>query len=129
MLLKTLSLVALGGAAGSMLRYLAVAGAARLWPHALLPWGTLLVNLTGSLGIGLLYVLLVERHGVAVEWRALLMTGLLGGFTTFSTFALESASLWESGAIPGSLAYMLLSLLSCVLGVVLALALGRALFL
>lgn len=129
MLLKTLSLVALGGAAGSALRYLVVYGAARCWPQALLPWGTLLVNLLGSLAIGLLYVLLVERHGVADAWRALLMTGLLGGFTTFSTFALESASLWEAGSLGTALVYMLVSLVSCVLGVVLALALGRTLFL
>src|SRR5690606_14527763 len=87
---RTSSLVTLGGAAGSMLRYLAVLGAARLWPQALLPWGTLLVNLGGSLAIGLLYVLLVEGHGVPAEWRALLLTGVVGGFTTFSAFALES---------------------------------------
>lgn len=129
MLLKTLSLVALGGAAGSMLRYLAVLGAARLWPQALLPWGTLLVNLVGSLAIGLLYVLLVERHGVPAEWRALLLTGLLGGFTTFSAFALESASLWQAGSGGVALVYMLASLAGCVAGAALALTLGRALLL
>ncbi|GAB3307740.1 fluoride efflux transporter FluC [Haliea atlantica] len=129
MLLNTLSLVALGGAMGSALRYLVVYAAARCWPQAQLPWGTLLVNLLGSIAIGLLYVLLVERHGGSPAWRALLMTGLLGGFTTFSTFALESASLWEAGSLATALAYMLASLVSCVLGVVLALALGRTLLL
>lgn len=82
-------LVAAGGAVGSVLRYLV-----SLWSvHAFgtgFPWGTLAVNVAGSAAIGLCAGL-----GVAGPWRLLLVTGVLGGFTTFSAFSLEAALLWE----------------------------------
>ncbi|MBD0273539.1 MAG: CrcB family protein [Acetobacteraceae bacterium] len=82
-------LVGLGGAAGSILRYLVSAAA-----HAALgvgfPWGTLAVNAIGSAAIGALASLGLQHHE-----RLLLVTGLLGGFTTFSAFSLETALLWQ----------------------------------
>ena len=82
-------LVAAGGALGSVLRYaVSVLMAASL--GAGFPWGTLAVNVLGSTAIGALAAL-----GVEGGWRLLLVTGLLGGFTTFSAFSLETALLWE----------------------------------
>jgi fluoride exporter len=84
-----LLLVASGGAVGSVLRYLLSMQAA-LHLGAGFPWGTLAVNVIGSAAIGLLGGL-----GLDGEWRLLLVTGLLGGFTTFSAFSLETGLLWE----------------------------------
>jgi CrcB protein len=82
-------LVAAGGALGSVLRYaVSVLMVASL--GASFPWGTLAVNVLGSTAIGAMAAL-----GVEGGWRLLLVTGLLGGFTTFSAFSLETALLWE----------------------------------
>lgn len=82
-------LVALGGALGSVARYL-VSVAAVEWIGVGFPWGTLAVNVLGSAAIGACGAL-----GVAGEWRLLIVTGMLGGFTTFSSFSLETGVLWE----------------------------------
>ncbi|MGI9128784.1 MAG: fluoride efflux transporter CrcB [Roseomonas sp.] len=85
----SLLLVALGGATGSVLRY-AISHAGVMLFGAGFPWGTLAVNIIGSALIGVLGAL-----GIAGEARLLLVTGLLGGFTTFSAFSLETGLLWE----------------------------------
>jgi CrcB protein len=82
-------LVALGGAAGSVLRYM-VSTLAVEWFGGQFPWGTLAVNVVGSAAIGL-----AGGAGLAGEWRLLLVTGVLGGFTTFSAFSLETGLLFE----------------------------------
>ena len=87
-----LVLVAAGGAVGSVLRYLVSVLAVELLGTAF-PWGTLAVNVLGSLAIGVLGGL-----GVQGEMRLLLVTGLLGGFTTFSAFSLETGLLAERHA-------------------------------
>ncbi len=117
--------VALGGAAGAAARFGVAQWAAARWGWAF-PWGTLAVNLTGSLAIGLLMTLLVGR-GAEPYWRLLLVTGFLGGYTTFSAFSYETLQLleqrrWETAALYacGSL---LLGLIACALGV----GVGRAL--
>lgn len=86
-----LAYIALGGAAGAVLRY-AASGCAYALLGTRLPWGTLFVNVTGSLMIGLLWALL-ENATVSQNVRAMLMIGLLGAFTTFSTFSLETMNL------------------------------------
>ena len=86
--------IAAGGAAGSVLRYWTSLGVHHLFGRGF-PYGTLAVNMLGSLVIGVLYVLLVERSSLGAEWRAVLITGFLGGFTTFSTFSLETALLLQ----------------------------------
>lgn len=84
-----------------MARYGTTLLAARLWGTGF-PWGTLVVNLTGCLLIGLLFGL-SEREGVlSPSARLLLMTGFLGGLTTFSTYALESTNFARSGSLPGA---------------------------
>lgn len=87
---QLLALVAVGGAVGSVLRYATMMGAAR-WLGVGFPWGTLAVNLVGSAAIGLLGASLPLSR----EARLLLVTGLLGGFTTFSAFALDAWLLWQ----------------------------------
>lgn len=120
-----LAAVAAGGAAGSVLRYLLGIGA-----HSLLgrgfPWGTLLVNVIGALTVGLLYALLVERGAVAPFWRTLFVTGLLGGFTTFSAFSLETLLLHEQGETLLALLNVLLNVTLCLLFTWLSLSLARS---
>ncbi|MBY0339190.1 MAG: CrcB family protein [Acetobacteraceae bacterium] len=82
-------LVAAGGAAGSVARYL-VALASLAWLGAAHPWGTLAVNVLGSAAIGA-----AAAAGLEGQGRLLLVTGFLGGFTTFSAFSLETVLLWE----------------------------------
>lgn len=92
--------VALGGALGSVARY-AISGIAVRWLGAGFPYGTLLVNVTGSFTIGLLGALVAAdgRPSLGADARAFLLVGVLGGFTTFSSFSLETLNLARSGAV------------------------------
>ena len=115
--LAATGLVALGGGAGAVLRYqtgralTALLGPATV---AAFPWATLVVNIVGSLVMGLLAGWLA-RHGSASEtWRLLVGVGLLGGFTTFSAFSLELMLLIERGQSATALAYALISVLAAV---------------
>jgi len=101
-----IGLVALGGAAGCLTRF----AIDRLSNWDLLlapgfPWPTLVINLAGCLVIGVVAVLIAGRPGEA-RWRALLVTGLLGGFTTFSAFALETVVLADSGRLLAAAVYL-----------------------
>lgn len=86
-------LVAVGGAIGSVLRFLASGVAHRLLPGLLFPVGTLTVNVLGSLAIGFIGGMAESRQFLVPDARVFLFTGLLGGFTTFSAFAFESLGL------------------------------------
>ncbi|SDK17418.1 fluoride efflux transporter CrcB [Microbulbifer yueqingensis] len=105
--------VALGGAIGAIIRYLVT-----VWTYPLtggkFPLGTLIVNVTGSFLIGVVYVAIVERGMLSPEWRLLLMTGLFGALTTFSTFSLETLLLWHNEQPLMALAYILISLVLCL---------------
>jgi len=90
-------LVALGGALGSVLRWAMTIGIARATREPAFPWGTLAVNLTGSLVIGVLLGLATDRGALAAPARLFLVTGLLGGFTTFSAFSWEALALLRAG--------------------------------
>ncbi|MEO8062211.1 MAG: CrcB family protein [Pseudomonadota bacterium] len=105
--------VALGGAAGSVARY----GAYRLWPVAAGGWpvATIVVNLLGSFAIGLLYMYVSARGAGAENARLFWMVGVLGGFTTYSAFALETALLGFSLL---SAAYVAATVVGCVLAAV-----------
>lgn len=81
--------IALGAAVGANLRYFVSAWAAQQWGAAF-PYGTLAINVGGSFAIGIAMVLLTSRAGLSPLWRPLVVTGLLGGFTTFSTFSYET---------------------------------------
>lgn len=95
--MKDALLVALGGAIGSVLRWAIVGGSARLPRAASFPWGTLGVNLVGSCIIGFVLTLAFERGWVAPGLRLFLVTGVLGGFTTFSAFSWETLVLVRDG--------------------------------
>lgn len=95
--MKPLLLVATGGALGSVLRWLGSAGVQKVFPHAHYPWGTLAVNVAGSFAIGAIMTLALERSTVSPDARLFLVTGVLGGFTTFSAFSNETINLWREG--------------------------------
>lgn len=122
--MQMILLVAAGGALGSVLRYLFVKMANDNFGPSF-PYGTLGVNILGGLVAGVLYVLLSERYAAsAPEWRALLMIGVLGGFTTFSAFSVDTLKLLEqSGPLIASanvLSNVALSLAACGAGLWLA---------
>lgn len=105
--------IAAGGAIGALLRYwTSVAVHARL--GAGFPYGTLAVNVIGSLLMGFLYIWLIDRIAAGPALRAFLLIGVLGGFTTFSTFSMETLNLLESGQAGRALANVVVSVLVCV---------------
>lgn len=118
--------IAGGGAVGALLRFWAAG-----WVYSLLgrafPWGTLVVNVVGSLLMGFLYVMLVERMSTAPEWRALLLVGFLGAFTTFSTFSLETLNLIEDGQLLRAMMNVALSVVLCIVAAWGGMVLGRQL--
>lgn len=99
----TLSQVALGGAIGASLRYLTNVGAMRLFGPGF-PFGTLIANVLGSFVMGVIVVMLAKKGGNHLA--PFLMTGILGGFTTFSAFSLDALTLWERGATLAALGYV-----------------------
>jgi len=103
-MLKTITLVGIGGAIGSILRYLASTGIQSKFLSTF-PYGTMCVNITGCFLIGVIYAL-AERNNISPEWRFFLATGLCGGYTTFSTFSFESLSLLRDGDIFYATAYI-----------------------
>ncbi|MEO7665168.1 MAG: fluoride efflux transporter CrcB [Candidatus Limnocylindrales bacterium] len=121
-----LVLIAVGGAAGAVFRYLIDGFIAERAPGAF-PWGTLTINLTGSLLLGLLFALATERGVLPASIRGPLMIGFLGAYTTFSTLMLESWRLWEDGAMSLALANALGSVVLGLVAVFVGLTIGRAL--
>jgi fluoride exporter len=91
-MLKDILLVGAGGGIGSIARYLCSKWITGLYPAAF-PAGTFIVNITGCFFIGLFFGLTIKSTGFTNDWRLLLMTGLCGGFTTFSAFTLEGIQL------------------------------------
>ena len=108
-----LLVIALGGAFGSVMRFLMSS-----WVYSTLgrgfPYGTLAVNIIGSLLMGFLTVLLIERMSLGPEWRAAILIGVLGGFTTFSSFSIETFNLIEAGAYAKAIANMVISVVVCI---------------
>jgi fluoride exporter len=107
--------IAAGGSLGAMSRYW-VSMTTYQWLGQHFPYGTLLVNLLGSLAMGFLSVLLVHRFQVSDEIRFGLLAGFLGSFTTFSTFAMDTLQLAASDALYKAALYVLLSVALCILG-------------
>ena len=116
--------VALGGALGALGRY-GVNGLLFPVMGERFPLGTLAVNVTGSILMGILYVLIIEKAALAPEWRNFLMVGFLGAFTTFSTFSLDALALWQNGQLSLALTYVVASVVLCILGLALAVFLTR----
>ena len=120
-------LAALGGALGSGARYLVNVGAARLFGPAF-PWATLTVNIVGSAAMGVLLGLISLRLAGSPEWRTFLLTGILGGFTTFSAFSMDAVQLWERGASGPALFYVVGSVGLSILAFTAGAAFARLVF-
>jgi len=111
--LKALLYVAMGGALGAVLRYLISSGIYH-WFGRSFPYGTLVVNVVGSLVIGLLSILLVEKFNVSQEIKLGLVVGVLGALTTFSTFSWDTLHLLEQGFVQKAFLNVLLNVTICI---------------
>jgi CrcB protein len=105
--------IAAGGSLGSVMRYVVSTGVHN-WLGRDFPYGTLVVNVLGSLVMGLLYELFLQRLPVSTEIRAVLFVGFLGAFTTFSTFSIETINLVEQGYLLKAVTNILASVILCV---------------
>lgn len=108
--------VALGGALGASARYLCVSAVAA-------PYGTVLVNVLGSVVIGVAFVWLAARG--LTDWQPFLVTGVLGGFTTFSAFSLDAFKLFEAGQTVGAVIYVASTVALCLAAVALGVWLAQ----
>lgn len=125
-MLTTLSLVALGGAIGAGLRFLTGVGLLRLFGHGDFPVAILCVNVIGSCLMGVFVV--AAAHRGLTHLSPFVMTGVLGGFTTFSAFSLETMTLIERGQIGPAALYVALSVGLSVGGLALGLLAARSIF-
>ncbi len=125
--MKMVLMAAMGGAVGAGARYLVGVGALRFIGPGF-PWGTLIVNVAGSLIMGLLIASFALRYSVSNEVRTFLATGILGGFTTFSAFSLDFAVLMERKAQGLALVYLGASVGLSILALFAGLYLARTLF-
>lgn len=120
-MLATIVQVALGGAIGASLRYLTGVASIRAFGPGF-PWATVIVNVAGSAAMGALVVILAHKGGM--RFAPFLVTGILGGFTTFSAFSLDAITLWNRD--PGlAVLYALGSVVFSILGILAGLALAR----
>jgi CrcB protein len=117
-------LVFVGGGLGSVLRYFVTVMSGRAWGTDF-PWGTFIINITGSTVMGLIAGYLAFKGEASQPWRLFIMTGILGGYTTFSAFSLDASLLYERGELGLALAYVLGSVLLSIVGLFAGLALVR----
>lgn len=122
-MISSVSLVALGGAAGAVLRYLTGVGMLRLFGMTEFPLAIIFVNVLGSFLMGVFVV--AAAHKGLTYLSPFVMTGFLGGFTTFSAFSLETITLFERGATGQAALYVTLSVALSIAGLVLGLMVAR----
>lgn len=118
--------IAAGGAFGAVFRFWLSSGVYK-WLGQSFPYGTLVVNVFGSFLMGILFVALTERWAGDTVIRAALMVGLLGAFTTFSTFSMETLNLIEQGAVLKAMINIIASVSMCLAAVWFGVLLGRSL--
>ena len=116
--------IGLGGALGAVSRHFLAAWISRLTGHGF-PWGIMTVNILGSFLMGLLITYLSHHFNTTPELRAFIVVGLLGGFTTFSTFSLETVLLIERGQMAEAAGYVAGSVMLAVSGLFAGIWLGR----
>ena len=121
---KSYLLVFVGGGLGASLRHAVNMISARGLGTAF-PWGTFIINISGSLVMGLIAGYLAFKGEASQPWRLFLMTGILGGYTTFSAFSLDAVLLYERGEIASALFYVLGSVALSIAGLFAGLALVR----
>ena len=125
MLMTTIQ-VAIGGAIGAVLRYLVGVGLLRLYSPGF-PISVLIVNVIGSFLMGFFVVAFLQRGGEMLN--PFFVTGLLGSFTTFSAFSLEAVNLFEQGAVSQSIAYIFMSVVFSIIGLIFGSMLARVIWL
>ena len=118
--------IAAGGACGALLRFWITQGVHGLVGRGF-PLGTLVVNVAGSAAMGAVYIVFFERHDIAPEWRAALVVGFLGAFTTFSTFSMDTLLLIQQGEHAKAGMNVALSVVLCLAGCWLGMAAARQL--
>ena len=118
-------IVFLGGGLGAALRHGINLASARAFGTGF-PYGTLLINITGSLVMGLAAAYFAFKGDASQHWRLFLATGILGGYTTFSTFSLDAALLYERGEIGPAAIYVLASVALSIAGLFAGFALVRS---
>jgi CrcB protein len=116
--------IAIGGAVGAVLRFLVSTSVHRVVGKDF-PYGTLTVNVLGSLLMGFLFIMLVERQISSIELRSGVLFGVLGAFTTFSSFSFETLALVESGELGKALINIFMSVTCCLLATWVGLGIGR----
>lgn len=119
--------VAAGGAVGSTLRFTISRWVEMLVPHRDYPWGIFVVNVLGCFAMGVLFVILTERSVLGPVWRAGLLIGVLGGFTTFSSFSIDTITLMQSGDYSAAVWNVVLTVTVCLLATLAGLWLTRGL--
>ncbi len=117
-------IIGIGGAFGSILRFI-TSKSVQTWIGSGFPFGILTVNFLGSFAIGLLATLFIDRSSLDPIWRAGILIGFLGGFTTFSSFSLDTINLLRNGAVMQAMLYIFSSVLLCLLAAWLGILLGR----
>ena len=116
--------IAGGGAIGALMRFWISNSIYAMYGRDF-PYGTLVVNVLGSFFMGFLFVMLTERFNMDPAWRAVLLIGLLGAFTTFSTFSIETLNLFLAGEAVKSAMNIILSVVVCIFATWLGFLIGR----
>jgi CrcB protein len=122
--MNNLLAIAAAGAIGAVLRYLVASGVYEIFGRGF-PYGTLIVNLIGSFLIGYLFVWFLDRSVASEVWRLAVLVGLLGSFTTFSSFSLETYNLVITGYYGRAVANIIFSVSLCLLGTWIGISLAR----
>ena len=122
--MKIILVIALGGALGSVARYFVGKASLLLWGPDY-PWGTLIVNIAGCFVMGILAGLTAHYTELSQEVKSFLLIGLLGGFTTFSAFALDVVALYQRGAWMGAALYLSASVIASIVALLAGLFLTR----
>ncbi|MDQ6981706.1 MAG: fluoride efflux transporter CrcB [Mariprofundus sp.] len=125
-MMRQLAAVAIGGAAGAVIRWLVASGVQKMAGGAF-PWGTFAVNALGSFLLGFLFVWLIERSTASELVRLAITVGFLGAFTTFSTYSLESIRLLQEGAFSLAFGNIIGQVMICLLLTWLGVQLARVL--